>query len=1333
MDASYRVSMLAPTPEQVFGGWPTSGIVTAIGRKYAELLAEVFDVIPRYIEGIDKRTPTLLNALIASLQNTADNWRKNATPNEILLGDLITNLRQFINHPNKTALLYPQIVERKSRPDDAKEQEELKQKNDEVKEITRSLEIKYILPLLDNLGKYQNSSLQSPEAADFVLRSMGALKQALEQIVEEQRSLLEKVIHTAKKVALEAIQDGVDLFKSASVDKEVAHNHPLIGLLKILGKYRGLKIYIPRDCKKEIENGINLLQSTCPEFKDLQVNSENIFEVYSQVTRFIQENVYNNLSKTDQSELHAQIVRFVKMYQGPLIAAEIKKMKDGLCNLLDEKGLLVEDESKKIDDSLMPDAMRRAKGQLTKAEEKKLLWDAAAADMKVTEAGLSDELEIKIKEIEDNPFWRILEDDPNLIKGFFYNTEKDVPKDPLTPISRNEILWKAMAYFLQKREWEAIDLTIPSDPKNLMKAFEKAGAFIDQFETIADGLSKEEQTSCIEKSIKHLVGCLDFAKSCMMEKEQNSWEKTYIEKAFDQAICKIRKEDIKSGIKEIQDFIRGSNYWRRLWQQASSPLAPLEKSFDEFYKTPLTPKPPKFAAEVHQLLHHNLDTKWDASFLTQANSCIKEQVIENALGLICFEYVAFFLGLNGDKTTWYKKVVETVDKIVALQERSDDSLKGFLSTFIGSTPKKETQYLEVLKTGGRKQILLELLNILIHEKGSSSSSATWAAWSSFSLFYDLVELFIRPFSEQFFSELDKLLKNASGTLNQNHLVPIKAVTKGLATYQLAMEYWAQHPITGTKDDLAEILKNSKYYEGMTPSEITAGMGYRVINQIKFPDYTGKVYHLMEKVKEFVLTPRTQCRPLDVMIYTAQGIVAAPAYVTLLFTSYIVRVITHLSNIMLQMTGKLYLWKTNFALQALDQALGAVFTDVESAPILDTLLLDQLQELAKELEKGTPPDHSEADAGDEVSKKVISEAIQYLFEVIEEDQFESLEAFRDRSRKGVVKRTKGVVYEQLKKLFATVLVSTSKSLLQKEQVEALLFELFKISKESLQGGKGVILTQEQNKALQEKLGHAPTEDEVGQEGKRISLENLKKIPDVLTRIRNLAINPTIDDAIDKATQTSSQTLLDYISWIQTRLVVKNSRNVVQFLREKLGAYSSERQSDILREIHFKYGQFIQEMRELQISLDNNASPHSPELNDRISYFLAPNLKQLTERLTAFIQNPNNEEVLQECMHALEKLEEIQVKLHIELSKLEESEKNRVIGMQVGVQGIVNTNMVDMISRLKEGAKNIAHTAVQVEIKNKVEQLQNINKNKIVVKHLLLWQMRLFLNPELAFKV
>ncbi len=1346
---SWGVSLETVSAEQSIG----RVLSTAVGWGPSAFINWATTEIPKYVEGIDKEADPFLEQLIAALESLAEGWKHAAEPDAQMLSKTMAMLSHLSTHTDRSNLLYPQIMQEKPRSTSTtiqgEEAKEIEEKQNLARHKAQEINLQLVEPLISSLKHFLTPTISSHRDPKRSLENIGELCAALKEIAHEQRSVVSKVLHTITAIVKKTFKEQWEGSQGHKGKSFTINSHPLLQLLSMIGHYSLEKTYLKSDKERKIDQALRLLDTQCEPFRGIYQNlhgkSGSLKELHKSVTDFVKQ-VVGRLQEEEKKEVYIQVANFALSQREELARQQLLKLKEKQDNAEQKAQTKLKDEYKKIDD--------RWGFTGNKDQQKQEALTNVERELQREKTQIEESFDAEISKIKKSQFWDAIDRDRQSWGRSF--CEKGFkPNQYLDENAQNEILWKALAFQQQKSEWMALGRKLDSQaekkPDQIISSFELAIDYLERFVSIEEGLDEEAKKQSLIVIHTYVLGWMDYTKVQMTANEKNTWERTKIDGAFDEALQGIRKGEIVQSVQSIQNFIRESNYWKEIWKGVSSPLEFLSEPFKGFCSTMPPPKPPKSADAVRGLLADEAQGPWNPAWLQMANQKEKEQVLENALAFGCFEFVARVLKLmNGDKISTYKRLVQALDEMKKAQNSDDETLTPILVKFLNREfdavmDKKGLDSLrsclliwkEKPQQLLHKHLYLELVNILIRERGGHSPRS-WAVWSLYSTLYDLMELFIRPFTERLFAQVDGLFKTDAGTLGEKHLIPIVGITKAFSTYMRALDSWEAElgkqtkaipgkTLSGTKDDLRVLLDRPERYEGMTPAQITSKIGYALIDQIQLPDYARKVANVIDKIKGIALASRAQNKYANIPIIGVQLLLASPFYLGLNVLYYVVKIMTASINIGVQQAGKWYLWKTNIIGQMLDEALESVFIDTESAPILDTLLLEQLQELLAELEKGAPPDNPQTAAGDERNKKVISEALQHLFEVIWMDKYESLQSFRSRSE---MNQAKKMAYGQLKKLLTTVLVNTSKSLLQKEQVDALLFELFSIANEGLRGGKTVVLTQPQKMALENRLGHVPSEEEIQQEGARIVRENVEKIPKVLAQIRQRAINPAVDKAIDDGVQTESQLLLDYISWLQSRLFLPSEEarqsNILQFLETRLNAQDDR--SEIIREIHMVYAQFVQEMTDFQTKLDSKASPNSPELNQFILIKLNEPLLDLTDALTTYIKNP--ETGIETCTEALNALKQVQIEGHAILNKIEEAEKSRVMGQHTGFEGFVRKKFGESFNPLKDQTKNIAHAGVQYETDNKIDELRAMYKNKILVKHMALWQMRLYLNPELA---
>ena len=650
--------------------------------------------------------------------------------------------------------------------------------------------------------------------------------------------------------------------------------------------------------------------------------------------------------------------------------------------------------------------------------------------------------------------------------------------------------------------------------------------------------------------------------------------------------------------------------------------------------------------------------------------------------------------------------------------------------------------------GVHKELYFGLMNILLHEHTPASKRGTlWktVAQGFFPLLYDLMELFVRPYAELIFNGMDELFDETNGNLSQKHLVPIKGATKALATYIGALEGWEKaykeqpsslkRRLDGTKDDIAILLSSPNTYQGKNSAQITREVGYAVANHVRLPDYCKKVQEWINKTEIWSKKQVFNNKYANLPVVFSKRLLATIPYAALYSTKLSVYLLTSTLNSFAQQGIKLYLWKTDIINKSLNKVIDSLFIDNDlkapKVPVIDILLLEQLEDLLKELEKGIPKENATTSSKDYPNTKAISEVLEQFFKIIELDKHESLTSYENRNKMGAISRGKNQAYEQLKKLLSVVLVNTSKSLLKKEKMYELRFDLLKAANLGLRGQVD-ILTPRQKVRLAQKLNKDVkdlTKKEIEAEGERAN-EQIQKL---LGEIRQKAVNPAIDQKIDEAFQTRSQLLLDYIHWIDKRFLSYNEKenkgNIIHFLKEKLTSFETSKDKDqIIRDIHKGYSELISQMTEFQSQIDLKPSPNSPELSRLIDKELREPLQKITTSLTKLIEDRTNEN-LKSCIDLIEELDIS--KIHLQLVRIEKAEVNRVMGMQSGIEGVVRKKLAEGIFQVKEITKGIAHQVVEWQTEDKLEKAQGLYKNPTLIKHGILWQMRLYLDPSLAF--
>lgn len=565
-----------------------------------------------------------------------------------------------------------------------------------------------------------------------------------------------------------------------------------------------------------------------------------------------------------------------------------------------------------------------------------------------------------------------------------------------------------------------------------------------------------------------------------------------------------------------------------------------------------------------------------------------------------------------------------------------------------------------------KDIHQGLLGIIIYQTNSTGSrSAAWKALArgTHVVIYEFIELFVRPYADFAFNNLGTLFEETNG-IQSKHLVPIKAVSGGSSTYlNVLKNAWRpaldeqnktngngrsnKEILSGNKDDLPILLNARNHYKGVNPSQLTRQSAYSFADNIRLPDFCSSIrkkidgiwYHCNYFNRDFMNYPIT----------AVNWVVSWIPYLILHLVNAVVYTTMSAFNVMIQQGAKFYLWKTDLADKLLEKTLASLTgagIQKPTSPIVDTLLLEQLQEVRDELKRNgiRPSESAETTSADTNNKRAISEAIQHIMELIDLNEYQSLESFEQRSAPNQAKK---IAYKQIKKLLTDILVNTSKSLLQKEPMEELLFKLLKIADEGLQGGEVAMLTHKQKRALAQKLSKEEvselTSQEIREEAERSQKEAATEIQKLVKEIQDLAINPTIDKKIDETLQTRSQLLFDYIAWIEKTLFSysgngdSNEKNLIHTLKHQLSQFKAEgaNSDEVVCSVHEKYSVFILEMKNFQRNLDKSPSPNSPELTQLIDNHLKRPLQDLTNNLTQWMQKTQLSKELNLCLTALQK--------------------------------------------------------------------------------------------------
>ena len=1291
--------------------------------------------LPQIIDNLHERPHKLLhevNGLIQTLEKkTAGVYDEN------VITDLISNLALIVSHKTPIEIFYPQVIKRievaersTAKAVDSVKASALRTNEEELARWTEQAQghQRAARTLLDLLVSYRDPREASP-SDEIIAQAIEAVKGPFQEAADTQAGPVDRIL----QLGITTFQELVSTLSEKVQPHErpewlPASKHPLMHLVGLIDEYQKAKNY-PQVVEANISNAIRELEISSPLFMGIEADiqaafgdakpSVNLPRLQECVERFVRERLAH---PTTNAEFQALLVELSSCAGFP--------EDTGPQEFLENTPFWA-----------VPEGVLRAK-----LSEVYVEWCK--------------------REIQLGPV------------GDGAASSYAAPSSALVPAQADN-LWSVVAQFEElvacKQCYNELTSQRGEGIRTLANNLDRA---IDLFEKNIGNLG-EEGTGILQKLADEIFEIMGFARKVILAQvpHQEAYRKKEIEKNFENALILYRKEEYLAALKLVKQFIQEDDRSAeviRNGEEIQTPLTRLEAGFKAFKESPNVPlRAPKVSRDVLRDVGEP-DAEWNPDYLTNAIRIQTEHLIDNALVLSGYKVIARLLDLGGNGRQ-YHRIVQALKTLAGdaqdypnegFQEASlRPILGGILNLDDAAVPlrlitKIQNSMAENRRIHGvseasrpklRKALYFSLMEALIEHR---SENWAWESMAKVALFfaYSFLQLFVEPFATTFIEKFQQnIVLEADGELTDDHLKPVKALTKALGGYVEATIAWPeqlkrQHDgeinlrLHGgsKKDNMKILLGMAAFNGGETPESIARNAAYTLVDRnLQIANLCNKMSGFIRNVERNVNAHeinnpenRTMIKVMNTVLIFCKKIISILIYVPTYAAWMLLKALEIFLNFSVQQVAKLLIWQGDYAIKVLDMGIESLFQSTGHAAVFDNLVLEQLTGLKRALAERGLEEPGELSDQETQHKQELRNFFVALFQAIHFDNYLSPQQIRERTEEGLAFEAKKKLYSELSDLLASALITTSKSVLNKDQLNVMLYKLLQIANEGLQRGQAVVLDSHQKEALADRLGKDAaniTEDEVVVEARRIKEEASQEVPKLLKEITDLGINPAVDEALDRALQTPSQILLEYISWIEESFFANGEDegqdcNLIPSLRTKLhacqAAANAEDRKEALRKLHAYYTSFTHQLTAKQSRMDGHPTPNTPELNKLINIHITPSLEALTGALDQFLHSQDNQEA---CLEILTNFETRLRRVPRPLRKIQHAEETRIMGMHSGISGIVLTALEKLQLALKDGAKKPARALIHGRVSAMTARARNLYNNDVFLRHVAVCQL------------
>lgn len=941
-----------------------------------------------------------------------------------------------------------------------------------------------------------------------------------------------------------------------------------------------------------------------------------------------------------------------------------------------------------------------------------------------------------------------------------------------------EALWMAIAHHEETQKCTALRGQFLEDrtTQNLPTQFDLLISFLErQPQLLPDGGG-----ALMGELTEMIVQWTDLARVAMLQ--ERGADQVEINRQFELVMQQTRKGNHLEAIRMAQRLVEGSPLGLRMWdgEEAASAGSFLGNALHDINSVVPPRAPPKSSGEVRKKLGvgENEEIDWDKAW-NKVIDTERQNLVTNTCDVTAFNIsMTYVVGRSSDeRKDLYDKLVSAIDDVAGESGNFDggdleDRVRRALSSIGGSTSDESIEKIMIAldevkgadydNDRKRKELHETLYFSLLWEHLDQSEDLNFltklAGHSILVVVHKLLQFFIRPFTESLLNMLRRdIILPSNGALTETHLSPIRTIGNALDSFSDAKKAWAGlkekqargeihvHPERSLlgKDEIEGVgivLDDPIYYHGYDPKEVDLEFGYRAVDELL------EVAHFCERTKSWHETiSHNANRPLieepdgnfqewvNTIGVAIKKVISIIPHLFVYAIHLCLKVLEMLFNFLAKQLAKWAIWNWDIVTVLLDQMTNSLFKSTTHAPVVDELLLDQL----KELEEHIRHDSQEERAGmlgheSPLVKRQMQEAFAKLFEAIEIDSKDTAQEVNDSGTNPLTKWGKIQLKSNLKELLSSLLIVSSQSFLNREQMNEVLLKTLTSANEGLRGQTAALKPDEMQKLREDLGGREPTTQEIEQRSRQNQAKLQSEIQEKLNTILENGVNPAIQRTIEGTLKGPSDHLLEYVGWMERRLFsspgqeLATENNILQTLRSDLQNLRDNREEKHLRDVHGHFSSFIQEYVAKQANLDRSRIPNGLKLNRLFHHNLAEDrnpenerslkkhFKDLTDQMVALVRTPEEAQIAAMEL-TLNQLETTLKEQREEISKIKRAEQSRVEGMHQGFTGVVRRVIEEVKDEAQREITPIAQKALNYQIRRLSSQSQGLAQNPVIIRH------------------
>ncbi len=579
--------------------------------------------------------------------------------------------------------------------------------------------------------------------------------------------------------------------------------------------------------------------------------------------------------------------------------------------------------------------------------------------------------------------------------------------------------------------------------------------------------------------------------------------------------------------------------------------------------------------------------------------------------------------------------------------------------------------------------------------------------------------------------LDDLI-DAFGKLSETHLKPFKGVTNAFVDYLDILEEWANSKEGGNREDRIDIIaKRNKYRLGHPSTQINQKLGNFVVDRFfsvfrfcgsldtwkgRIIDFTNDNIHSgLSDTHIINKTGRFFKRRFSVLPY---------GVATLIYG--LQKALEYSLNFVLKQIIKWYISNVN----VVDQLSSKASQNLTHAlPILEII--------QRQLKETEDKQKNEEEAGDTqlarrehtATEKSLSEMLQNALEVIEKDQYDTKESYRNRPSDPIPflnehdrKIVMQAIHGNIKKIGVPVIISVSKSLLSENRMNEILQKGLEKIDDIFRGEDSQALTKDDEANLAETINKVPdqlTAEEKGSASEKKISDAEQAIKNSLAQIAKNSIDRLMTQVFSNITDSASRVRMNVIDWLEKKLLSTDQSQHNIFGQLKAEIHGEKDKKTAQKKVQEKFLQFLRQFKAKHLSLGQKKTSSLLKLN-QLNNRLLPTLLTLSQEIKEWGNNPNDSEKASAC---LQRIETCQKALRHDyahgIAALKKAEERKIEAETDNFLGRLKHESAQVIDSARPGVISAATQYVTGLLQNKAEatmtELHNRTLFELILDH------------------